>query len=769
MRKPVTQKSRSASPQPASQPARKSVSRQMYERFEKRKVWRHSMAVVYVAVMTAYLCWRWTIINPDSMALSAAYFTADCIGFILGITSILASWNYRHRDPLPAPVELSVDVFLPTYKEPLHIIRRTALAAKAIRYPHGTVILDDGRRDEVRALADELGIRYLRRPENFCAKAGNLNYGLAHSRADFVMVFDADHIALPHALDVTLGFFSDDKVAIVQTPQDYYNTDAFQYFSSGRTGGLWHDQSFFYNVVQPSADATNSASCVGTGVVYRRAALNHIGGIPVDTVTEDIHTSLKLHKAGFKGVFLNEPVAYGIAASDLTEYYKTRHRWANGNLHASAVENILFCKGLTAAQRFQYLALELQYLEGWQQLILFAVPLVALTFGLQPFMITIGNVLVVTSFPFLSYVLLQEIGCGFTRYWANEIFSMARWPIHIVSIAGLFGRKMVFSSSSKNIEGKVNWRLMMPQLSVIAAGFAAFGIGIYRLHQNYAPGPLFQFLSAAASSGSIQNVDMSTPLPSGYTIDLVAIAGFWAVYGAVRAAFFMRKAVKDARNSRAFFRFDIPMPVIIDAKGGYGQTSQLSEDWISFVDCRDGLRPVPGSMMDITLVMPAGPLRVKVAVENVKDRRVEGHLVFGSEDVRDSLANGLYSVDWHREFLHRNAYFMTPSDFVLKCIGLRRMETSDTGVWRAVLCHPKDEGAAPFYAIMAKKRNFPQAASFLTFQKLSVGDQVEGMVFTDEKMAGCRCIVTGTEPLASLVQKGLDGATPARYSVSLIA
>ena len=767
MSNPTQQRPRTPSTQPVPYLARKSVSRQMYERFERRKLWRHSVAVVYVGVMVAYLSWRYTIINPNSLPLSIAYFVIDCIGLILGVAAIISSWNYSHRDPPPAPEGLSVDVFVPTYKEPLHIIRRTLIAAKAIEYPHGTFVLDDGHRDEVRDLAAELGIRYLRRPENIAAKAGNLNFGLSHSRADFVMVFDADHIALPHALDVTLGFFGDDKVAMVQTPQDYYNTDAFQYFGSSRSGGLWHDQSFFYNIVQPSADAGNAASCVGTGVVYRRAALNEVGGIPVETVTEDIHTSLKLHKAGFQGVFINEPVAYGVAAADLSEYWKTRHRWAHGNLHALAMEGIPFCKGLTLRQRFQYLAHGLCYLEGWQQLISFLVPVIALATGLQPFNITILNVLAVLVFPFVSYLLLQEIGCGFSRYWANEVFSMARWPIHLVSLAGIFGRKMAFRSSSKNIDGKVNWRLMAPQLAVLAISLYALGTGIYLLHHNYKPGPLLRFIYEMVRTLRIPQIDWDAPLPQGYTVDLVVIAGFWSLYSAVRAAYFVRKALQDARQSHEFFRFTVPLPVMIDAKGGYGRTSSISEDWISFTDYREGLRPVPGGTMEVTLVMPAGPLPVKIEVARVDGREIEGRLVFDSEAARDRLANGLYSVDWHREFLHRNAYFLTPSDLVLRCLGLHRSFRQETGPWKALVWQ-RDGAAGPSYAVMAKNKSYPQAGSFLTFQKLAVGDQVTGTVFAGDRAETVRCLVTGNETLSSLVKRGLDGAVPARYSVSFI-
>jgi cellulose synthase (UDP-forming) len=331
-----------------------SVSKQMYERFERRKLWRRSMAVLYMISLCAYLMWRYTIIDDGSLVISVTYFIAECIGFLLGLVAIATSWSYNHRDPKIAPSGLSVDIFVPTYKEPLEIIRRTLMAAKDIEYPHKTWVLDDGNREEVKALAQEIGLPYLSRPVNEDAKAGNLNYGLKHSEADYLMVFDADHIALPHALDVMLGFFDEDDVGMVQTPQDYYNVDAFQYMSSRKTGGLWHDQSFFYNIAQPCRDGAGGASCVGTGVVYRRGALDKIGGFPTKTVTEDIHTSLKMCKSGYQVVNINEPIAYGVAAADLAEYYKTRHRWASGNLHALSHENIVFCKGLTLRQRFSY-------------------------------------------------------------------------------------------------------------------------------------------------------------------------------------------------------------------------------------------------------------------------------------------------------------------------------------------------------------------------------------------------------------------------------
>ncbi len=760
----LSQQISTAGPQP-----RISVSRQMYERFERRKLWRRMLAGVYVVSFSVYLAWCFTIIEPSSLFLSCSFFAAECLGFILGLIGIITTWDYNHRDPLPCPANLSVDVFVTTFKEPLHVIRRTAMAAKAIDYPHKTWILDDGKRDEIKEMAKELGLLYLRRPDNANAKAGNLNYGFAHSKADFVLSLDADHIVLPHALDIMLGFFADKEVALVQTPQDFYNTDAFQYFAARGGEGLWHDQSSYYNIIEPCGDSINAATCIGTGVVYRRSAITDIGGIPIDSVTEDIHTSLKLQKQGYRVVFINEPVAYGIAEENLGEFYKVRHRWAHGNIHAVEVENVRFCKGLTLRQRLQYLALELVYLEGWQQLLIFLVPAIALLSGQQPFRITVFNMLVVMTFPIFIALLTLESGCGFNRFWAGQVLSMIRWPIHIISCVAVFRRKMPFRTSAKNTGKRIRWTLMLPQLGVMALNLVAFIYGVFYLSRHFKVGVLSMLVSKIVTTGHIPDIDVDAVLPRGYNTDLLLVAGFWSLYTVARGAAFIRKVISDARNNHDLVRFRVPLPVIFDGKGGdYGRVSAISENWIRFADYREGLHAVAGGTMNITLVMPGGRLSVKVAVENVEGRDIEGRLLFSSQAQADQLGNGLYSVDWHREFLHRNAYFPTPSDVLLRWLGLQSRQHWRYP-WHAMLYHEVKEGAGTAsYAIVSMFDNKTEA-SFIAFNEIEENVQVTGLVFADDGMRTLRAIVIGREPLSSLTPHGLDGAVVSRYRLRIVA
>lgn len=111
------------------------------------------------------------------------------------------------------------------------------MGVQQIRYPHETYVLDDGNRPEVAELARELGCHYLARPTREHAKAGNLNYGLQHSSGEFVAVLDADHVPVPEFLDRLLGYFSDERVAFVQAPQEFANIDSYQHWVDPPHGG----------------------------------------------------------------------------------------------------------------------------------------------------------------------------------------------------------------------------------------------------------------------------------------------------------------------------------------------------------------------------------------------------------------------------------------------------------------------------------------------------------------------------------------------------
>lgn len=754
-----------------------SFSRFVFDRYQQRSKRRIAATLIYIVAATAYLLWRATIFAPDAKWLSALYFVAEVIGFMLALGMIFCSWRSRYREPKPVLEGRTVDVFVPTYREPVSLVRWTLIAAKEISYPHQTFLLDDGNRPEMKALAEELGVRYYARERNTGAKAGNLNHGLSHSTAEFVLVLDADHIAMRNALDVTLGFFADPRVALVQTPEDFYNIDAFQYFNARRTGGLWHDQSFFYTISEPARDAYNGASCIGTGVLYRRSALDEIGGIPAETVTEDMHTSLKLHKAGHETVYLNEPIAYGIASADMRDYYNTRHRWAHGNLHGLRIEKIFGRSKLTLAQRLSYLALALNFLEGWQQILLFAVPVGALIFGLPPFDLTPLNVLIVLLFPLLAILLLQEIGGGLTRIWSNEIFSMARFPVHIVSWAGLFVDQMPFRASSKRIKGRVDWKLLAPQLTVVGVSLIAFAIGVFMLWGDFRTGPLVQCLSNIFA-GRFDAIEWTERLENRYNLDLLLVAGFWAMFNAAKAVALVMKAIANARNSNMDYRFETHFLLAADTDHGpvLAYVQRMSKSWISVrVSAKDAAAIEKANSG--RLYLPGGSIAIHWRTQQISPARarrksklgscaekdfieLKGNLIWSNENDQEQLIRALYSVDWGRELVRRTAFFLTPLDAIGNLLRLRAPWRERPPQWWPALFR-EAVGREPRLVIVSEDRD--GSTSILAFRELRVGTQICIEIAGGGQATTKTFEVEGTESLFTFGRVGLDGAQVRKY------
>src|SRR5262249_41130613 len=133
------------------------------------------------------------------------------------------------RVPVTPRTLPTVDILIPTYNEPVDIVRRTVIAAVAIDYPHKKVyVLDDGHRSAIQLMAEHFGAFYMSRPDNAHAKAGNLNYALQRTDSELIATFDADHAPVRGFLNKLVGFFEDPRVALVQTAQHFFNPDPFE-------------------------------------------------------------------------------------------------------------------------------------------------------------------------------------------------------------------------------------------------------------------------------------------------------------------------------------------------------------------------------------------------------------------------------------------------------------------------------------------------------------------------------------------------------------
>jgi cellulose synthase (UDP-forming) len=346
------------------------------------------IALVWGAV---YLGWRaaetWDRTDP---ALFLLLYACELFGWAMLASFCFLAWRIPTSKRPAIALPHSVDVLVCTYDEGPEVLEATLLGCAGITYPHVTWVLDDGRRDFVRALAERTGARYVTRPDNRHAKAGNINHALGVVDAELLLVLDADHVPQPDILDATVGYFDDARVAVVQTPHDFGNHDSFQHFETGR-----HDQSMFFEVILPGKDRHNSVFWCGSAAVIRREALLEVGGVATETIAEDFHTTIKLHARGWKTRYHAETLVQGLAPHDLSSYLLQRDRWARGNLAVfRTAENPLRAPNLSGAQRVSYLSSLLAYFVPLQRLGLLIVLTVMLVSGQLPMHATVAGFLI---------------------------------------------------------------------------------------------------------------------------------------------------------------------------------------------------------------------------------------------------------------------------------------------------------------------------------------------------------------------------------------
>jgi len=293
-------------------------------------------------------------------------------------------WPLR-RAPVSLPENTEewphIDVLIPTYNEPLDVVRYTALGALNMDWPADKLhvyILDDGRRKEFERFAFEAGIGYKTRSDNAHAKAGNINTALKTLTSPLVAIFDCDHVPTRSFLQMTVGWFvRDPKLAMLQTPHHFYSPDPFER-NLEQFRVIPNEGELFYGVVQDGNDFWNASFFCGSCAVLRRAALDDIGGIAVETVTEDAHTSLRMQMNGWGTAYINIPQAAGLATERLSAHVGQRIRWARGMIQILRTDNPLFAPGLTFPQRLCYFNAMCHFLYAVPRLIFLTAPLIYL-------------------------------------------------------------------------------------------------------------------------------------------------------------------------------------------------------------------------------------------------------------------------------------------------------------------------------------------------------------------------------------------------------
>lgn len=442
--------------------------------------------IALLAVSTIlYFVWRVGVLNPAAPVFSWTFLCVESLSILWGVAFVAMTLRLSHRRAPAAPQGLAVDVFVPTYNEPEALVRRTLTAAMAVRYPHETWLLDDGARPAMQALAAEMGCRYLARSINTHGKAGNLNNALAHALGDFVVVLDADHLALPEFLDETLGYFGDAKVAIVQTPQEFYNFNSFEHLGSSRSKRSGCEHALFHRVIQRERDCANAAMFSGSGAVLRRSALDGIGGFATGSVTEDMHTCVRLHARGWHSVFHAKTLSGGLAPADARSFRRQRLRWAQGAMQVFVQEKLWSMPGLSPAQRLAYLSHVAGNFVGWKTLLLAFVPSLVLLTNVSPISVSMGDYLSVFVPCFLINLLVfEELARGHGRFFFTEVHNLARCTPSVLSVFAAWRRTQRFQVTPKVAQLDrgahavvLPWVVAATAVAGLATGWSRVGTG----------------------------------------------------------------------------------------------------------------------------------------------------------------------------------------------------------------------------------------------------------------------------------------------------
>ncbi|NYT63868.1 UDP-forming cellulose synthase catalytic subunit [Alcaligenaceae bacterium] len=523
-----------------------------------------TLIVLSLTVSGRYIWWRYTATlnwnNTLDLSFGLTLLAAETYSWIVLVMGyVQTAWPLR-RGLAPLPADRAswptVDLMIPTYNEDLSVVKPTVYAALGIDWPKDKLrihLLDDGRRDAFREFAQEVGINYIIRPDGRHAKAGNLNHAMAQTDGELIAIFDCDHIPTRSFLQMTVGWFlKDKKLALVQTPHHFFSADPFER-NLGHFGTQPNENALFYGLVQEGNDLWNAAFFCGSCAVLRRTAVESIGGFAVETVTEDAHTALRLHRKGYNSAYVRIPMAAGLATESLSAHVGQRIRWARGMVQIFRTDNPLLGKGLSLFQRLCYMNAMMHFLAGIPRLVYLLAPLA--------FLLAHSYIIYAPALAIVLYVLPHMVHASLTNsytqgayrhsFW-GEIYETVlswyiAWPTTVALLAPGKGKFNVTAKGGLIEKDYFDWSISTPYVLLAFANFLGLGFGFWRLWA----GPADEVIT-------------------------VLITMLWVVYNLIvlGAAVAVAEEGKQTRNSH---RVAAALPASLQLAGGQVYSGVLSD------------------------------------------------------------------------------------------------------------------------------------------------------------------------------------------------
>src|SRR5579864_1654273 len=550
------------------------------------------LVTLSVVVSTRYIWWRLTetLQFPSLIEafLGIGLILAELYAWLVLVLGYIQTAWPLHRPPVGLPEDIvdwpTVDLFIPTYNEPLSVVQNTVLGALSIDYPLDKLkiyILDDGKREEFRDFAEALGVGYITRDNNEHAKAGNLNHAMQVTDGELLALFVSDHVPTRAFLQLTIGWFlRDPRLSLVQTPHHFYSPDPFERnLRAGTT--VPNEGQLFYGLIQDGNDLWNASFFCGSCAVIRRTAVESIGGFATATVTEDAHTALRMHRAGWNSAYLRLPLAAGLATERLAIHVGQRMRWARGMTQIFRVDNPVLGRGLSFGQRVCYLNAMLHFFFGLPRFVFLTAPLAFLMFRL--------NIIAASGLMVIVYAAPHLIHSTVTNSRLQSRYCHSFWGEIYESVLALYILRPTLATLINPKRGKFNvtekggllpndyfdYKIVRPHLIIFGLLVIALVIGVVRWW-----------------------------LTDYNDTEVLLLNVFWALFNLLTIAAAIAVA-REARQLRSAVRHELVLPAVIHMANGRTlatQTDNISTGGAQFASPRpEGLEP--GDMVEVELPM----------------------------------------------------------------------------------------------------------------------------------------------------------------------
>jgi cellulose synthase (UDP-forming) len=394
--------------------------------------------------------WQWWLRHASGRPWLVWPQTVSLLYLTTALPTFFFYYVHKMRRPVELPPRTDLRVALITLCVPSHesldVIREQFDALQSVAYPHDSWVLDEGASPEVRALAEERGVRYFTRkdverwnqphpPFQTATKAGNVNAWLDYIdelelEYDVFVQFDIDHRPRPDYLDRVLGYFSDPDVAWVQAPSVCGNLDNWA------ARGLAEQDMLFQGSLQMGFyGATRTPFIIGSHTSYRTAAVREIGGFQ-PTRAEDHLDTVMLAARGYSGVYVPDIIAVGAGPHDFATYVRQQFAWAYSMVQILFRHTPRLIRRYTFRQTFQFLMCQTWY-TFWSLSLatLWATPTAALLTHEPIAGVPLTRFLVYfLPLPLVSTLMWRWSRrwfqpAGVRLSWRGVLLEIARWPV----------------------------------------------------------------------------------------------------------------------------------------------------------------------------------------------------------------------------------------------------------------------------------------------------------------------------------------------------